>query len=245
MAERKGPFCGGRLRRGKEGTCRRAAGAGTDHLGAGRCSWHGGSSPSGSQSAHEQMIEAEAARVLYKHDAPAVTNHLDALQRLAGRALALEETIGAIVNDLRKIRYKDDKGAEQLRAEVAVLERAMDRCGRLLVDIAKLNIEERLARVTEQQAEEVSKALSLALAEMGLTHAQQRDAREKVARHLRAVLCLPVSPRCSLTGWHLPSLPSSRLSATSLRASPTSGERRGSRAGSALRRSSPRLPSST
>lgn len=187
MAKSKGPFCGGRLRAPREGTCERQAGAGTDHLGSGRCSWHGGTSPTGSQSAREQRIEAEARKVLYRHDAPAVTNHLDALQRLAGRALALEETIGAIVNDLRSVRYESKGGGEQLRAEVAVLERAMDRAGRLLVDIAKLNIEERLARVTEQQAEQVSAALAAALAEMGLTQDQQRQARTGVARHLRAV----------------------------------------------------------
>lgn len=186
MAQRKGPFCGAARRNGN-GTCKRDAGAGTDHKGYGRCSWHGGCSPTGSQSAAEQRIEAEARKLLYRHDAAAVADPLQALQRLAGRALALEETIGGIVNGLRSYRYETETGGEQLRAEVAVLERAMDRAGRLLVDIAKLGIEERLAKITEKQAQMAMDALASALNDMGLSAEQQREARQRVAGHLRLV----------------------------------------------------------
>lgn len=188
MSKSGGPLCGGKLRH-RDGTCGRAAGAGTDHKGWGRCSWHGGSSPSGSQSAAEKQLEDRAQKLLYRHDASPVTDSLEALQRLAGRALALEAAIGDAVNELTSIRYESESeggtGAEQLRAEVAVLERAMDRCGRLLVDIAKLNIEERLARVTEKQAQMTMDALAAAMREMGLSAEQQREARTRVARHLR------------------------------------------------------------
>lgn len=186
MAERKGPFCSAARRNGA-GDCKRDAGAGTDHKGYGSCSWHGGSSPSGRQSAAERRIEDQAQKLLYQHDATPVTDHLAALQRLAGRALALEEAIGTMVNDLHSLRYDTEQGGEQLRAEVAVLERAMDRAGRLLVDIAKLNIEERMAKVTEMQVQIVGDALAAALREMGLSAEQQREARRGVARHLRIV----------------------------------------------------------
>ena len=56
MAERKGPFCGAARRNGA-GSCKRDAGAGTEHKGWGKCSWHGGSSPSGSQFAAGQRLE--------------------------------------------------------------------------------------------------------------------------------------------------------------------------------------------
>lgn len=188
MAERKGPFCAAARRNGA-GNCKRDAGAGTDHKGYGSCSWHGGSSPSGRQSAAERRIEDQAQKLLYQHDATPVTDHLAALQRLAGRALALEEAIGTMVNELSSLRYegRGEGGSEQLRAEVAVLERAMDRAGRLLVDIAKLNIEERMAKVTEMQVQIVGDALAAALREMGLSAEQQREARRGVARHLRIV----------------------------------------------------------
>lgn len=186
MAKSTGPFCGGHLRH-REGTCERQAGAGTDHKGYGRCSWHGGCSPSGSQSAAGERIMGDALKVLYRHDASPVADPLEALQRLAGRALALEAAIGETVNALVEIRYEDEHSAEQLRAEVTVLERAMDRCGKLLVDIAKLNIEERLARVTERQAQMAMDAMLAAMGEMGMSAEQQREARGRVARHLRAV----------------------------------------------------------
>ena len=180
--ERKGPFCGAKLRR-RVGTCGRDAGAGTDHKGVGRCSWHGGCSPSGRAAA----IGQQAAQLLYKYDADPVTDTLGALQRLAGRALELERVIGEKVNDLSSLRYETETGGEQLRAEVAVLERAMDRAARLLVDIAKLGIEERLAKVTEAQAELAQKAFGFTLSEMGFTAEQRKDAQVRLGRHLRAV----------------------------------------------------------
>lgn len=177
-------YCGGKKKQG-EGTCTRPAGWGTDHAGSGRCKLHGGCAPSGRVAA----LNEQARRLLYKHDAGPVADPLEALQRLAGRALALEETIGQLVNDLTSIRYESggEGGGEQLRAEVAVLERAMDRCGKLLVDIAKLNIEERMARVTEKQAELAADALRTVLREMGLPPEQQQDAQARLGRHLRAV----------------------------------------------------------
>lgn len=177
-----GPKCGGKKKQG-EGTCTQAAGWGTPHPGTGRCKLHGGCAPSSVIAG----IEEQARRLLYKHNAAPVADPLEALQRLAGRALALEETIGELVNNLRSVRYETEAGGEQLRSEVAVLERAMDRCGKILVDIAKLNIEERMARVTEAQAEMAEKALMATLGELGFTPQQQRDAQVKLGRHLRAV----------------------------------------------------------
>jgi len=176
------PKCGAKKKQG-EGTCTRPAGWGTDHAGAGQCKLHGGCMPGNRIAA----INEQARQLLYKHDAGPVNDPLEALQRLAGRALALEETIGELVNKLGSIRYESggESSSEQLRAEVAVLERAMDRCGRLLVDIAKLNIEERLTKVTEQQAAMTVAALTAALGEMGLPVEKQREARTLVARHLR------------------------------------------------------------
>lgn len=187
MGKSSGPYCGGQLRN-RDGTCERQAGAGTTHKGYGRCSWHGGCSPAGTQSAFEERIEAEARRMLYQYDAAPCTDPIEALQRLAGRALAWERAIGDAVNKLdERIRYESAESAEQLRAEVAVMERAMDRCGKFLTDIAKLNIEERLATVTEKQARMAMDALAAAMREMGMSLEQQREARGHVARYLRAV----------------------------------------------------------
>lgn len=157
-------------------------------LGALVCRSHGGKAPQVQAQAQENLADERIDRMLYRYQAESCANPLEALQRLAGRALALERAIGEMVNRLGdELRYEHEKGGEQLRSEVTILERAMDRCGRLLVDIAKLNIEERLARVTERQAEMVQAALDASMAEMGYPPAEQTAIRKSVARHLRAV----------------------------------------------------------
>ncbi|MHB9861963.1 hypothetical protein [Streptomyces sp. YIM S03343] len=118
----------------------------------------------------------------------AVGDPFAALSRLAGQVLAWQEAIGGIVNQLGdRIRYEGASGSEQLRAEIALYERAMDRTGHVLGMIAKLNIEDRMARVTERQAEALVSALEAALAAAGVTGRAADDARKAAARHLRAV----------------------------------------------------------
>jgi hypothetical protein len=174
-------LCGARKRQGV-GTCRRPAGWGTDHVGAGHCKLHGGSTRDQKMSATEEMARRELAQIGI---AP-VDNPLSELAQVTAEVVAWKNVMAAKVNDLSSLRYSTE-GGEQLRSEVALWERALDRCEKFLTAMARLDIDERLARVTERQAEQVSKALTAALAELGLSAEQQRDARTKVARHLRAV----------------------------------------------------------
>jgi hypothetical protein len=150
------------------------------------CAAHGGRSPQAKAAAEERQAEAEARKVLYKYDAHPVDNALEALQRLAGRALALEAAMGDMVNDLKSVRYQGGEGAEQLRGEVAVLERAMDRCGKILVDIARLNIDERLVKIEEGKAKIIVEAVEVALAAAGVRGQAAVEPKRAAARHLRA-----------------------------------------------------------
>lgn len=174
--------CGGKKKQG-DGTCTQPAGWGTPHPGTGRCKLHGGCAPSSVAAG----IQAQAERLLYKHDAAPVTNPLEALQALAGRALALEQVIGEKVNELRSLRYETEGGGEQIRGELQVLERAMDRCGRMLTDIAKLGIEDRLATIRQKTADMLEEALTVALQKSGADLAGQAAAREEFKRRLRVV----------------------------------------------------------
>jgi P27 family predicted phage terminase small subunit len=173
--------CGAKKKQ-SEGTCTQAAGWGTPHPGTGRCKLHGGCAPSSVIAG----MNAQAQRLLYQHDAPPVTDPLSALQRLAGRAAAWEDIIGEKVNELHSLRYSTE-GGEQLRAEIAVMERAMDRLGKLLVDIAKLGIEDRLAGVREATARMLEEALAAALQKSGADLTGQDAAREEFKRRLRVV----------------------------------------------------------
>jgi P27 family predicted phage terminase small subunit len=174
--------CGGKKKQ-SEGTCAQAAGWGTPHPGTGRCKLHGGCAPSSVTAG----VNAQAARLLYQRDAPPVTNPLEALQRLAGRALALEEVIGEKVNELKGLRYESGGGGEQIRGELQLLERSMDRAGKLLVDIAKLGIEDKLAVIKERTAVMLEQALAAALAASGCDLDGQQRAQEAFKRQLRVV----------------------------------------------------------
>jgi hypothetical protein len=172
-----------------ECVCPRKAGRGPCHgspvTGSDRCRMHLGDK---AQSViAEERLQQQAEKLLYQRDATPVTDPLSALQKLAGRAAAWEDIIGEKVNEMRSIRYSTEEGGEQLRAEIAVMERAMDRLGRLLVDIAKLNIEERLAGIKRRTADMLELALTQALQKSGVGLEQQAAARDEFKRHLRIV----------------------------------------------------------
>lgn len=175
------PKCGAKKRQG-EGTCQRPAGWGTDHAGTGCCKLHGGNT----RDHRTAALREQAERTLADLNAPPVDNPLTELARIAGQVVAWKDGIADRVNELTSLRYSTD-GGEQLRAEVALFERALDRCERFLTAMAKLNIDERLTRISEQQAALVNHAVIAALQELGLPAEQQQEARRGVARHLRAV----------------------------------------------------------
>jgi hypothetical protein len=183
---RPGRWCGDHKR--YECTRQRKEGRGPCHgsavTGSDRCRMHLGTEAP--PVIAEARLQEQAARLLYQHDAPPVTDPLSALQRLAGRAAAWEDIIGEKVNDLHSLRYSTE-GGEQLRAEIAVMERAMDRLGKLLVDIAKLNIEERLAGIRKQTADMLERALDAALQQAGIGLDKQAEARETFRRNLKVV----------------------------------------------------------
>jgi hypothetical protein len=180
------PVCGARKRQG-EGTCQRPAGWGTEHAGYGLCKLHGGSTATKTIHAARLKADAEARSALAELDLPPVEDPLAALLKLAGQVLGWQNATATLVNELESIRYRGSNGMEQLRAEVALYERAMDRAATVLAAIARLDIEERLARVTERQADAVIAAIDVALEVAGVVGVEAARAKQAAARHLRAV----------------------------------------------------------
>jgi hypothetical protein len=66
-------------------------------------------------------------------------------------------------------------------------ERAMDRAGKILADIARLDIDARLARIEEEKARILMEAVQAGLAAIGVTNDQAAKVKQVMARHLRAV----------------------------------------------------------
>jgi len=156
-------------------------------IGATVCAAHGGRLPRVKAAAAASVVERRVAAELARLDVEPVDDPLAALAILAGQILAWRDAMADRVAALTSLRYEGIGAGEQLRAEVALWERALDRAERVLVAMARLNIDERLARISERQVAIMERAVRATLAEMGLDLEAQDDAARKLGRHLRAV----------------------------------------------------------
>ena len=144
------------------------------------CAAHGGRAPQVKARAARNVAEQKAQALLEGiSDFEPITDPIAKLQHLAGRASRWLEVLEGVVADLHRIRYTTQ--AEQIDGRVVVFERAMDRTGKLLVDLARLNLDERSVRLQEAQVALVAEALGRALAESGLAADAQQAIRVRVA----------------------------------------------------------------
>lgn len=134
------------------------------------CKVHGGRAPQVRAKAAERLAMHDAMAELARRGIPPVDNPLSALAALAGEITATKNIFRERLGDLDEAawRYSDAKGAEQLRAEVALYERALDRSARVLADIARLKIDERLAAVSEAQGRTLAAVITVVLERLDL-----------------------------------------------------------------------------
>lgn len=153
------------------------------------CKNHGGKAPQNLAKAEARIAEAtldtEVRKQLARLDVAPVDNPLTALAELAGQVIAFKDALAGHVNGLSEIRYQAGVG-EQIRAEITLYERALDRCNSVLSSMGRLNIDERLAKVSEQQAEKLISAIDVLLIHLGITGEQAVEARRFLARTLRS-----------------------------------------------------------
>lgn len=97
-------------------------------------------------------------------------NPLIALQQLAAEVLAFKDFARDKVLELQDTEwdYEDKKGTEEIRAIIQLYERGMDRAARLLADMGKLNLDERLVQISERQGELVATVLETVLRRLDL-----------------------------------------------------------------------------
>lgn len=150
------------------------------------CHAHGGRAKQVKAKAAQRVAEGKVRAQLARMDVEPITDPLSELAKITGEVVAWKDAIRDRVNELTSLRYSTE-GGEQLRAEVALFERAMDRCEKFLTAMARLNIDERLARISEQQADLIMRAVTGGIADLGLPQEQQVEASRHVARRLRSV----------------------------------------------------------
>lgn len=175
--------CGKKTQRGKGPPCNDWA-----MIGQEVCRRHGGSAPQNRAKARQRIAEQQISKTLGKLNVTPVHDPLTALAELAGEILAWKQLAASRVAQLEQLARENPLiGNEDVRADVQVFERAMDRAVTVLATIARLNIDERLTKISEQQAELVKAALMGALADVGMPKEQQREAATHLARRLRVV----------------------------------------------------------
>lgn len=169
------------------GKCQRPAGWGTQHAGVGQCKLHGGNTKNANVRGSAEVLKRDVDKILGKLEITPIDDPLTELSKLAGEVTAWKDIIANRVAFLKDVSYEGEKTGEQIKGEVIVFERALDRCNTVLVGMARLNIDERLARISEMQAQIVADALAAALGEMGMDLGAQREAKTRVAEKLRLV----------------------------------------------------------
>lgn len=145
------------------------------------CRVHGGNAPGVRAKAVERLTEEKARAELGKLAAllgPAdpVEDPLRELLQLGGEARRWKELLAGRVAELTSVGYEGIAG-EQLRAEVAVFERALDRLAGILATIARLNIDERLSKINESQADTLFKAAGVLFEWLNLDDRHQGQAK--------------------------------------------------------------------
>lgn len=151
------------------------------------CNKHGGKARQGVAAAERRIADEKARRVLITQgvDVAPVVNHLEALRKLAGEVLEFlnwaREQASSVAD---KMRYTSDQGIEQLRSEIAVYERAQDRAATVLMHLARVDIDSRLAAVEEAKALMMAEALTKSLLKAAVPGEMANIVRREFARRL-------------------------------------------------------------
>lgn len=180
---------------GQDDCCRRQA-----VKGANVCNQHGANVGSLTRTiAGQRVIEAKITNRLSQvmeqngeallRPAP-VEDPFSELLSVVGEVRALKDIMRDQVYKLiaeQRLRYVNANVGEQLRVEVLVYERAIDRLIGGLVQISKLKIEDRLAGIREEQLRMLEQALDQALEASGVGLDGKMNARRTFRANVRVI----------------------------------------------------------
>lgn len=134
--------------------------------GATVCVAHGGAAPQVRAAARRRVTARKAAAAVGKLGYQPVDDPLSTLAQVGGELVAIKDYLRGQVERLTQIRTTGADGSEQLRAELAAYQQSLRDTVSALVSMAKLDIDDRLARITEARAAVFVAVLLAALAEV-------------------------------------------------------------------------------
>lgn len=151
------PLCGAQTRSGNP--CKRFAGAGTSHIGFGRCKHHGGNAPSGNTAGQREAAMAYAAEALHMGgDTDPLTASLASVRHAGG------------IRDYYARRLEADEHDTDLMALYA---KAVERVGRMAKMAVDAGVAEAHVRIAERWQEMITLAAEEALASLDLSPEQR------------------------------------------------------------------------
>lgn len=145
--------------RNRNGTlCRRTAGWGTEHVGAGRCSYHTGSTPNGVKSAAVESLTAEGIRLglsieMEPHDLMLTTVYAAAGSLQHAQARVAE--VAPDQEDTPRGRYAQERHGA-----------ALDRAARVAKDAMTAGVSDRRIRLARRWGELIAQAAERAMGRM-------------------------------------------------------------------------------
>jgi hypothetical protein len=130
------------------------------------CGKHGGRAPQNKLAGKVHLAELQAQHTLDKMNIEPVDNPLAELAKLAGEMVAWKDLMIKKVATLLAEEWRYEAAAgEQVRAEVILYERAIERTSAILSSMARLNLDERLVKIEEAKGALLAKALADSLTE--------------------------------------------------------------------------------
>ncbi|HEX3840808.1 MAG TPA: hypothetical protein VHU85_08455 [Acidimicrobiales bacterium] len=157
-------------------------------VGALVCRFHGGAAPQVKAKAVERLVEAEARSMLERLGEPDQLGHpVDELLAVAAECRGWLAVLREMMADLGDLTRTDRNSVEREAAIVALYERALDRTGRLLVDMNRLDLEARQIQIANAEAVALFAIVMEVLENptLSLSPDQVTTARVLMARELR------------------------------------------------------------
>ena len=155
------------------------------------CASHGGRAPAVRAAADRRLAEQEATREVARlSDTRGPLTLPDVYREMlntAGLAVAWRDVLEAKVSDLEAYSGVNGIGSEQVRADVVLFERAMDRTAKVLELVARLDLDTRMAQISAQQGEQVARVLRVGLDAAGLSTGQREAAEAAMVLELRKI----------------------------------------------------------
>lgn len=157
-----------------------------------RCYYHLGRKPEDVRAEYEAERQAmvllrQQERIRASRGLPTAVDILDELRRAFAETVAWKDAIATLLGDLEQLRYRAGTAGEQVRGEVVVWERALDRVAKIGADLLRLGIESRAAQLSAVQESAVVLAINGTISELGQLYgfdATATEVRSVLKRHL-------------------------------------------------------------